>query len=135
MPPRVPPRRMLGLAALGPPYVLSVSQNGAPPALLRPGAARTIRLDQAGRLDLAAYCPSPRGPAAAAAAGATPVAQERFDYVADPGICFLKFGIDTLVSYASRVDPDNGTAPFVVNNPHQGDVILGPFGPACPPLG
>lgn len=108
------------------PYLLAVSQNGGPATMLRPGASEAVRMDSAGRLELSAFCPDPSG------APATPAAQAAFDYVADPGICFVKWGYNGLTPYANRIDLANGTAPFVVNNPHQGDVVLGPFGPACP---
>ncbi len=111
------------------PYLLAFSQDGGPGVLVAPGGRRPIRLERAGQIALAAYCPG----AYAADPASRPVAQDSFDYVADPGICFMKFGYNGLTPYANRIDPDNGTRPFVVNNPHQGDVVLGPFGPACPP--
>lgn len=111
------------------PYLLAFSQDGGPGVTVRPGGRAPIRLAPGGgRIALAAYCPGyglePAG---------QPIAQEAFDYVADPGVCFMKWAINGLTPYANRIDLENGTRPFVVNNPHQGDVILGPFGPTCPP--
>lgn len=108
------------------PYLLAVSQNGGPAAMLRPGASEAVRMDSAGRIELSAYCPDPSG------TPGTPAAQAAYDYIADPGICFVKWAFNGLTPYANRIDVGNGTAPFVVNNPQQGDVVLGPFGPACP---
>jgi hypothetical protein len=111
------------------PYLLTFSQNGGPGMTVRPGGRVPIHLDRGGgRIALAAYCPGPYG----AELSGSPVAQETFEYVADPGICFMKWAFNGLTPYANRIDVENGTRPFVVNNPHQGDVILGPFGPACP---
>lgn len=107
-------------------YVLVARQDGAPPATLLPGQSLPVRLARPGRLELSAYCGVP-GPGAA-----TPV-EARFDYEAVLDRCFVRFGSDLFVSQLGRgFFGGQETAPFTVNNPRPGDVILGPSAPpAC----
>lgn len=109
-------------------YVLVARQDGGPPATLLPGRSLPVRLARPGRFELSAYCGLP-GPGAAA----TPVSQARFDYEAVLDRCFVRFGSDLFVPQIGRgFFGGQETAPFTVNNPRPGDVILGPSAlPAC----
>ena len=66
-------------------------------------------------------------------AGGTPVEQRTFDYEAVLDRCFVRFGGDLFVPQLGRGFIGlQETAPFTVNNPQQGDIILGPgVQPAC----
>lgn len=120
-------RRITNRSAL----VLIASQDGGPAATLLPGQSLPVRLVRAGTLSLSAYCGIP-GPDAAL----TPVTQARFAYEAVLDRCFVRFGTEAFVPQLGRgFFGKQETAPFTVNNPQQGDVVLGPFAaPACPVL-
>ncbi|MEL6059970.1 MULTISPECIES: hypothetical protein [unclassified Methylobacterium] len=106
--------------------VLVARQDGGPPAVLLPGQSVTMRLSRPGQIDLAAYCGIPQ-------AGVSPVEQRTFDYEAVLDRCFVRFGGDLFVPQLGRGFIGlQETAPFTVNNPQQGDIILGPAAqPAC----
>lgn len=106
--------------------VLVARQDGGPPATLLPGQSLSVRLSQPGQIDLSAYCGLP-------GAEAAPVTQRTFDYEAVLDRCFIRFGGDLFVAQLGRgFIGTQETAPFTVNNPHQGDIILGPgVQPAC----
>ncbi|MDP4003576.1 hypothetical protein [Methylobacterium sp. NEAU K] len=107
-------------------YVLVARQDGGPPATLLPGRSLPVRLSQPGQFELAAYCGLPE-------AGGTPVTQARFGYEAVLDRCFVRFGTDLFTPQLGRgFFGAQETAPFTVNNPRQGDIILGPSAlPAC----
>lgn len=109
-------------------YVLVARQDGGPPATLLPGQSLPVRLARPGRFELSAYCGIP-DPGAAAA----PVSRASFDYEAVLDRCFVRFGSDLFVPQLGRgFFGGQETAPFTVNDPRPGDVILGPSaGPAC----
>jgi len=106
--------------------VLVARQDGGPPTVLLPGQSVAMRLSRPGQIDLSAYCSIPR-------AGGTPVEQRTFDYEAVLDRCFVRFGGDLFVPQLGRGFIGlQETAPFTVNNPQQGDIILGPVAqPAC----
>ncbi|MCJ2137407.1 hypothetical protein MKK69_25750 [Methylobacterium sp. J-026] len=106
--------------------VLVARQDGGPPAMLLPGQSLPVRLSRPGQLDLAAYCGVPQ-------AGGSPVTQRTFDYEAVLDRCFVRFGGDLFVPQIGRGFIGlQETAPFTVNNPQQGDIVLGPMAqPAC----
>lgn len=106
--------------------VLVARQDGGPPAMLLPGQSLTLRLSRPGQIDLSAYCGIPQ-------AGGAPVEQRTFDYEAVLDRCFVRFGGDLFVPQLGRGFIGlQETAPFTVNNPQQGDIILGPAAqPAC----
>ena len=107
-------------------YILVVSQDGGPPISLRPGSSASLRLSQPGTLDLGVQCPTFSG------AEAT-VARTQFSYQAILDRCYIEFGTQFYVSALGRGFLGmQGTKPFTVNNPRQGDVVLGPFDAACP---
>lgn len=112
-------------------FVLVASQDGGPAATLLPGQSLPMRLARPGTVSLSAYCGVP-GPGGAL----TPVTQARFDYQAVLDRCFVRFGTDAFVPQLGRgFFGQQSTAPFTVNNPRQGDVVLGPFtAPSCPVL-
>jgi hypothetical protein len=110
------------------PYVLVASRDGGPPVTVLPGRSVPLRLERPGRLDLAAYCAVPD-------AGSRPIAQASFAYEAVIDRCFIRFGNQfARPEFGGGFIGTQGTAPFTVNNPQQGDVILGPFASDCPAL-
>ncbi|RVU15493.1 hypothetical protein [Methylobacterium oryzihabitans] len=117
-------RRIVNRSAL----TLVASQDGGPAFVVPPGHARTVRLAAPGRFDLAATCP---------AAGFLPgetVAQGSFAYEAILDRCYIRFGTDALNAEFGRGTLGlQSTAPFTVNNPRQGDIVLGPVAEACLP--
>lgn len=106
--------------------VLVARQDGGPPTVLLPGQSVAMRLSRPGQINLAAYCGIPQ-------AGGSPVEEQTFDYEAVIDRCFVRFGGDLFVPQLGRGFIGlQGTAPFTVNNPQQGDIILGPSAqPAC----
>ncbi|RUP13909.1 MAG: hypothetical protein EKK43_14520 [Methylobacterium sp.] len=107
--------------------VLVARQDGGPPATLLPGRSLPMRLSRPGQIDITGYCGMP-------GAGAGPVVQRTFDYEAVLDRCFVRFGGDLFVPQLGRGFIGlQETAPFTVNNPRQGDIVLGPaVGSACP---
>lgn len=107
--------------------VVVARQDGGPPATLLPGQSLSMRLSRPGQIDVSAYCGIP-------GAGGAPVLQRTFDYEAVLDRCFVRFGSDLFVPQLGRgFFGTQETAPFTVNNPRQGDIILGPAAqPACP---
>ncbi|MCJ2116643.1 hypothetical protein MKK65_08660 [Methylobacterium sp. J-001] len=108
-------------------YVLVARQDGGPPATLLPGQSLPVRLSRPGQIAISAYCGLP-------GSGAGPVTQASFDYEAVLDRCFIRFGSDEF--FASQLGRGffgtQETAPFTVNNPKQGDIVLGPSAlPVC----
>lgn len=93
------------------------SQDGGPAITVQPRRARTILYRESGRVDVAVYCRS-------RLAGLEPVPQEpafqaAFDTVAVMDRCYVAVG-------------RGGTQPIALNNPRQGDIVVAPYGLACP---
>lgn len=107
--------------------VLVARQDGGPPTTLLPGRSLPVRLSRPGQIDIAGYCGVPQ-------AGGAPVTQRTFDYEAVLDRCFVRFGGDLFVPQLGRGFIGlQETAPFTVNNPRQGDIVLGPAaGASCP---
>lgn len=111
--------------------VLVASQDGGPAFVVRPGRFATVRLSQPGHVDLTAYC-APLGRLGQPVAGGREAAKIHLEYEAVLDRCYMKFG-------DGFFQPDLGpgfvgtkdTAPFTVNNPNQGDIVLGPFNAEC----
>lgn len=116
-------------------YPLVASQDDGPSFVVRPHSSRSIRLSRPGHINLAAYCGRGLGTGALPGSGAY-VAQARFSYQAVLDRCFIEFGTQFFDAELGRGFLGlQGTKPFTLNNPNQGDIILGPFAAACPPVG
>ena len=107
-------------------YIALVSRDGGPWVAVRPGRSQTINYYQSGRIDVALTC----GP------GALPEQasfRASYDTVAIIDRCYIRFGDgffeDQLGGgFFGRKD----TAPLALNNPRQGDLVVGPQAGACP---
>jgi hypothetical protein len=98
---------------------LVASQDGGPPFVLPPGHARAIRLAEPGQIDMMAYC-------SGALAGA-PAAEIHLPYEAVQDRCYIEIGTNYIAKTFGRGTFGlQGTGPFAVNAPRQGDVVLGP---------
>lgn len=106
------------------PFALLVTQDGGPSFMVRPRSSRSIRLSAPGKLDLTAYCSS-------SGLGA-PLAQQSFTYQVVLDRCFFETGPGFFQQeLGPGFLPREGTAPFTLNNPKQGDVVLAADGSAC----
>lgn len=112
-------------------YVLVASQDGGPSFVVRPGRTATVRLSHPGHFDLTAYC-SPINRLGQPVAGEQDAAKIRLEYEAVLDRCFMKIGDGF---FERALGPGffgtKDTAPFTVNNPNQGDIVLGPFRAEC----
>ena len=108
------------------PLALVVSQDGGPSVTVRPRSSRSIRLSAPGKLDLAAYCsPSSLG---------QPVAQRSFTYDVVLDRCSFEIGYGFFEQELGvGFLPRRGTAPFTLNNPRQGDIVLAADRSTCLP--
>ena len=115
-------------------YALVVSQDGGLPFTVRPGTSKPVRLVQSGKVDLGVYCSADRGPTLLDGSREY-VAQSQFTYQAMLDRCFIEFGTQFFAPQLGRgFFGLQGTKPFTLNNPKQGDIILGPFEAECPAL-
>ena len=115
-------------------YGLVVSQDGGPAFTVRPGTSRSIHLSRPGKIDLAVYCSADRD-SNLLGGSQEYVAQSQFSYEAVLDRCYIEFGSPLLVRQFGRgFFGTQSTRPFTVNNPDQGDIILGPFEAECPLL-
>ncbi|HEX8416442.1 MAG TPA: hypothetical protein VF641_02460 [Methylobacterium sp.] len=97
------------------PHVVVASQDGGPSFTVQPRRSRTIRYVTSGRVDIAVHC---RAPARGLPLG-PPAHAATFDTTAILDRCF--------------VDIDGGGhQPVTLNNPRQGDIVVAPYGLACP---
>ena len=95
------------------------SQDGGPGVTVRPHRAHPLLYRQSGQIDVAVTCRS-------RLAGLEPMRQEpafqaSFDTVAVMDRCYVEVG-------------RGGTQPIALNNPRQGDIVVAPYGLACPPV-
>ena len=112
-------------------YVLVGHQDTGAGFVLRPGRSATVRLARPGRFDLTAYC-SPVDRLGRPMLGGREAARLRIDYEAVLDRCYMKIGdgfFETALGPGFAGTQD--TAPFTVNNPRQGDIVLGRFNAAC----
>lgn len=106
-------------------YTALVSRDGGPWVAVRPHRSQTIRYNQSGRIDVALTC----GPGALPEQAAY---RANFDTVAVIDRCYIRFGDgffeDQLGGgFFARKD----TAPLALNNPRQGDLVVGPQAGGC----
>ena len=106
-------------------YTALVSREGGPWVAVRPHRSQTIRYNQSGRIDVALPC----GPGAQPEPAAY---RANFDTVAVIDRCYIRFGDgffeDQLGGgFFARKD----TAPLALNNPRQGDLVVGPQAGGC----
>jgi hypothetical protein len=107
-------------------YIALVSRDGGPWVAVRPGRSQTINYYQSGRIDVALTC----GP------GALPEQasfRASYDTVAIIDRCYIRFGDgffeDQLGGgFLGRKE----TGPLALNNPRQGDLVVGPQAGGCP---
>jgi hypothetical protein len=112
-------------------FVLVARQDGGTPTTIMPGRSLSVRLLRPGKIDLSAYCGVPRP-----GGEFKPIVEDSFDYGAQIDRCFIRFGGQLFVPQLGRGFIGlHGTAPFTVNNPRQGDLILWPSSDqSCPVL-
>ena len=107
-------------------YIALVSRDGGPWVAVRPGRSQTINYYQSGRIDVALTC----GPGALPEQAAY---RASYDTVAIIDRCYIRFGDgffeDQLGGgFLGRKE----TGPLALNNPRQGDLVVGPQAGACP---
>jgi hypothetical protein len=108
------------------PYTLVVTNSDGSAATVRPRSTGSIRLIEPGQVDVAAFC---TGSGAEA-----PVLQRSFSYEAVQDRCFFEVGhrfFDR--ELGNGFLPRRADAPFALNNPRQGDLVLFSRGEACLP--
>lgn len=108
------------------PYTLFARQEGGPAFVVPSGRTRAVSLAQPGRMSFEAYCPG------TAPGAGSPIVSDSFRYAVDGPECSYQWGLYTSQFSRAGFVPD--PEPFVLNNPKQGDIVLGPTGPACPTL-
>ncbi|MBX9931341.1 MAG: hypothetical protein K2Y56_07360 [Methylobacterium sp.] len=113
-------------------YLLVGNLEGTTSFTVRPGTSTAIRLSRPGTINLAAFCrPAPRS--LASGDRGRPVASIQLAYEAVLDKCFIEFGTNVFQAELGRgFFGMQDTKPFTVNNPQQGDIVLGPFQSECP---
>ncbi len=107
-------------------YVALVSRDGGPWVAVPPNRSQAIQYHQSGRIDVALTCGA--GPEQAAY-------RASYNTVAVIDRCYIRFGDgffeDQLGGgFFARKD----TAPLALNNPRQGDLVVGPQAGGCPAM-
>lgn len=98
-------------------HLVVVSQDGGPGFSVRPRRSHAVRYRTSGTLEVAVYCRVPSSRAGPPLEG--PAFQATYATVAMLDRCY--------------VDIDGGgTRPLALNAPRQGDVVVAPYGLACP---
>lgn len=103
--------------------VAKVSRDGGPWVSVPPHHRQSIRLMQPGSVDVALSCPD-----------GTPVWQKSFAYTAIIDRCYFEFD-DGFVpdQFGGGTFGFRNTKPLTLNNPRQGDLIIGPrLEASCP---
>jgi len=107
---------------------LVASRDGGPPVEIPPHRSQAIRYRQSGHLDLSLSCGRP--------AESAPVYRTSYDTVAEIDRCYLQFGSRFFENELGRgFFGTRNTAPLTLNNPRQGDVVVGPQADALCPAG
>ncbi|GJE76350.1 MULTISPECIES: hypothetical protein [Methylorubrum] len=106
-------------------YTALVSRDGGPWVAVRPHRSQAIRFHQSGRIDVALTCGPAAGPENAAF-------RASYGTVAVIDRCYIQFGDGFFEEqlgggFIGRKD----TAPLALNNPRQGDLVVGPAAGAC----
>lgn len=101
----------------------SVSRDGGPLVTIPPRASQAIRLQHPGRLDVTLSC----------APGGAAVYQNSFSYTAIVDRCYIEFDDGFVRDYmGGGFFGFRDTGPLTLNNPRQGDLIVGPrLNPSC----
>ena len=108
------------------PYALVVTQNEGPSFSVRPRSSGAFRLAGPGKIDVAAFC--------SGADLRQPVVQQSFEYQAVLDRCFFEVGNRFFQNeLGNGFLPSRSVAPFTLNNPQQGDIILFSRGEECLP--
>ncbi|GAB6842800.1 hypothetical protein [Methylorubrum rhodinum] len=108
-------------------YTALVSRDGGPWVAVRPHRAQAIRYAHSGRIDVALTCGRGALPESAAF-------RASFGTVAVIDRCYIQFGDGFFEEqlgggFWGRKD----TGPLALNNPRQGDLVVGPAAGACAP--
>ena len=108
-----------------------VSRDGGPSVTIPPHRSQAIRYEHPGSVAVALACapPLPGTPPAA------PVYQASYAYEAVIDRCYIKFGDGF---FERQLGPGfvgtTNTQPLTLNNPNQGDIVVGPAASAQCPL-
>lgn len=105
---------------------LVASRDGGPAVVIPPHRSQAIRYRHSGHIDLSLTCGHPDESA--------PVHRASYDTVAEIDRCYVQFGSRFFENELGRgFFGTRNTAPLTLNNPNQGDVIVGPQADAlCP---
>lgn len=95
------------------------SQDGGPGITVRPHRAHPLLYRRSGQVDVAVYCRSRL--AGGELVRQEPAFQASFETVAVMDRCYVEVG-------------RGGTQPVALNNPRQGDIVVAPYGLACPSM-
>lgn len=96
-----------------------VSRDGGPWVAIPPHRSQSIRLLHPGRIDVALTC-GPGGPESA-------VYRASYGYTAIIDRCYIEFGDGFVEDYFGGGTFGRAyTRPLTLNNPRQGDIIVGP---------
>ena len=106
-------------------YTALVSRDGGPWVAVRPRRSQAIRYHQSGRIDVALTCGRGANPESAAF-------RASYGTVAVIDRCYIQFGDGFFEEqlgggFWGRKD----TGPLALNNPRQGDLVVGPAAGAC----
>ena len=106
-------------------YTALVSRDGGPWVAVRPHRSQAIRYHQSGRIDVALTCGRGANPESAAF-------RASYGTVAVIDRCYIQFGDGFFEEqlgggFWGRKE----TGPLALNNPRQGDLVVGPAAGAC----
>lgn len=109
-----------------------VSRDGGPAVTIPPHRSQAIRYEHPGSVAVALTCAPPAFPGNAPEA---PVYQASYGYEAMIDRCYIKFGDGF---FERQLGPGfvgtTDTRPLTLNNPNQGDIVVGPAASAQCPL-